>query len=146
MRYRTTLAVILMFWGCLMASPVFAEKPLPEERHAVVISTYDGDTFTAETRIWLGQILTTGVRLDGIDTPEIRGKCAQEKILAIEARHRSQELTRDGVILRNIRTGKYAKRVVADVYLPNGISLADTLISEGLGRPYDGGKRQSWCE
>lgn len=140
------LAVIFVFWACIMASPAFAEKPLPEERHAIVISTYDGDTFTAETRIWLGQVLTTSVRLDRVDTPEIRGKCQLEKDLAIKARDRSIELTGDGVILRNIRSGKYAKRVVADVYLPNGQGLADVLISEGLGRPYDGGKRESWCE
>ncbi len=139
------LAVILAFWACIMVSPAFAEPPLSEERHATVISTYDGDTFTAETRIWLGQVLTTGVRLDGIDTPEIRGKCQQEKDLAIKARDRSHELTAQGVILRDIRWGKYAKRVIADVYLKSGESLAELLISEGLGRPYDGGRRTSWC-
>jgi len=28
----------------------------------------------------------------------------------------------------------------------DGVNLADSLISNGLARPYDGGKRDGWCE
>jgi hypothetical protein len=32
------------------------------------------------------------------------------------------------------------------VVCADGVRLADVLIAEGLGRAYDGGKRESWCE
>lgn len=35
-------------------------------------------------------------------------------------------------------------RTLARVYL-DGRDLADLLIEAGLGRPYDGGRRASWC-
>ena len=36
--------------------------------------------------------------------------------------------------------------MLAHVYLKSGESLADLLIVNGYGRPYDGGTRQSWCD
>jgi micrococcal nuclease len=40
--------------------------------------------------------------------------------------------------------GKYF-RILADVYV-DGENLTDLLISAGHARPYDGGKREGWCE
>ena len=48
------------------------------------------------------------------------------------------------VQLTDVRPGKYAGRVIADVWV-NGRKLSDLLIAENLGRPYDGGRRQGWC-
>ena len=50
------------------------------------------------------------------------------------------------VTLRNVKLGKYAGRVVADVIIGDGRRLADVLIEAGLRRPYDVGARQGWCE
>ena len=49
------------------------------------------------------------------------------------------------VLLENVRHGKYAGRVVAGVLLDGGVSLAEKIISQGLGRKYHGGKRSGWC-
>ena len=49
------------------------------------------------------------------------------------------------VQITNVKHGKYAGRVVADV-LVGGKKLSDMLIAEGLGRPYEGGRRESWCQ
>lgn len=122
-----------------------ASEPLPNTYEARVISNYDGDTISVEVTVWVDQVLTTSVRVDGIDTPEIRGKCTEERVLAIKAKDRVFELVSPGLTLKKVRWGKYARRVVADVYLVSGDRLADVLIAEGLGRLYDGGKRQSWC-
>ena len=46
-------------------------------------SVYDGDTFTAYLP---GYDKAERVRVRGIDTPEIRGKCPSEKAAAIKAR------------------------------------------------------------
>lgn len=48
-----------------------------------VTSIYDGDTFTATIDGWLGIAgKNIGVRISGIDTPEMRGKCKKEIELA----------------------------------------------------------------
>lgn len=42
-----------------------------------------------------------------------------------------------------MQRGKYF-RFIADVYI-DGKNLANLLIEHNLARPYQGGKRQSWC-
>jgi len=49
------------------------------------------------------------------------------------------------VFLENVKYGKFAGRVVADVKLGSGDSLAAKIISQGLGREYHGGAREGWC-
>ncbi|TLU65715.1 thermonuclease family protein [Thalassotalea litorea] len=113
---------------------------------ASIVNVYDGDTFRANIAHWPDVIgNNTPIRINAVDTPEIRGKCAAEKQLAIQARDftREQLLKAELIELRNIERGKYF-RLVADVYL-DGQSLAQQLLSHGLARPYDGNKRQSWC-
>ena len=112
---------------------------------AVPYSIYDGDTFKARARIWVGVELSTSVRINGIDTPEIRGKCVEEKELALKAKRRLENLLVGDVQLRNVRNGKYAGRILADV-TANGVNVVDVLVREGLARRYDGGARESWCD
>ena len=55
------------------------------------------------------------------------------------------------VRIRNIRLGKYAGRIVADVEIKKTrsddfIDLKSFLISYGLAKPYDGGHKSSWCQ
>ena len=116
--------------------------PIP----ARVIRVIDGDTLLARARIWLGQQVETRVRVADIDAPEIRGKCPEESGLARRARDMVRTVVGDGeILLRNIRFGKFAGRVVAQVAAKDGTDLADTLIRAGLGRAYHGGKRRPWC-
>ena len=113
--------------------------PIP----AYTLRVVDGDTIKVRARIWLGQTMTTAIRVDGVDTPEIQGKCEAEKSAAQVALAFVERLPRE-VTLRNVRHGKYARRVVAKVWV-DGKNLARLLISEELGRAYDGGKRGGWC-
>lgn len=145
--FRTLMASIMAAAVFAIVAPLAASaaEGLQNEYQAKVIRNYDGDNITVEVSVWLDQVLTTSVRIDGINTPEIRGKCQVEKELAIKARNRTRELTAAGVTLNQVRWGKYAKRVVALVTLRDGRNLADVLIDEGHARPYSGGKRKSWC-
>lgn len=113
---------------------------------AIVLSVIDGDTIKARAEIWPGQTIVTSVRLDGVDTPELRGKCEGEKALARTAKARAAELMPVGkpVTLHHVRRGKYAGRVVARVTV-GGKDVAAILIAEGLGRPYHGERRRGWC-
>ena len=71
--------------------------------------------------------------------------CQAEKDLAIRARDFVREKVGGAVQIANVKHGKYAGRVVADV-LVGGEKLSDMLIAGGLGRPYEGGPRQGWCQ
>ncbi len=53
---------------------------------AGVFLRYDGDTLTVDAEPEPGLTARTSVRVDGIDTPEIRGGCPAEKALALQAR------------------------------------------------------------
>jgi endonuclease YncB( thermonuclease family) len=118
---------------------------------AAVIAVVDGDTLSVRAHIWLGQRVETLVRLAGVDAPELRGKCERERALAAQARDflrarlGPREAASGGVLLRDIRLGKYAGRVLARVQGPDGADLAELLLAEGLARRYAGRERPSWC-
>ena len=111
---------------------------------ALVLSVTDGDTFRARVPVWDNIDVVTAVRIRGIDTPEIKGKCPAEKAAALAAKERLTALLNGSVQLLHVEPDKYAGRVDADVTV-NGTSVAAILIAEGLARPYTGGARQGWC-
>ena len=89
------------------------------------------------------------IRVMGIDTPEKapRAQCDSEAALARKASAFTKDavanaLEVDVVILK---WDKYGGRVLGDVYLDHQ-SLAQSLISAGLARPYKGEAKSSWCE
>lgn len=113
---------------------------------ASVVYVYDGDTLTVDAFPWPGQTQRTRVRVHGIDTAEMRGKCPIEKEKARAAKARTIELAGKQVTLVDIHLGKYAGRVVASVILQDGRDLATVLIDDGFARPYSGkGPRKGWC-
>ncbi len=119
---------------------------IPGPVSALVVDVIDGDTVLVRARIWLGQEVETRVRLEGVDTPELRGKCQAARRLAREARAFVQAKV-DGrqVLLSDIQYGKYAGRVVARIQTPDGEDLTEALIEAGLGHAYDGARRAPWC-
>lgn len=130
----------------LLISALIAATTIQGPVLAKVERVYDGDTFTVEAYPWPGVETRASVRVNGVDTPELRGKCPEEKALAVKARDFVKDRVLGGdVFLSGVKYGKYAGRVVADVTLMSGENLAQLLINEGLGVPYDGGKRKSWC-
>ena len=127
------------------AGYVAAGETLEGPYEAAIVRVVDGDTLRVRARIWLGTDVELLVRIDGIDTPEIRGKCAREKELAARARRLTESLVAAGAVrLHDVRYGKYAGRVVARV-VADGEDIADLLLAAGLAHPYDGGARAPWC-
>ena len=113
---------------------------------ATVTRVYDGDTFSVVAAIWPDQTWAGSVRVNGVDTPEIRGQCPREKVLALAAREFTRQAVGERVTLHGVKLGKYARRVVADVETQRG-DLTEMLIRNGHGRPYDGkSARRGWCE
>ena len=72
---------------------------------------YDGDTCNA---IMLGvpdSIKKIKVRIRGIDTPEIKGKCENERKLALKAKDFINDLIKNSTVLylKDFEWGKYSK-------------------------------------
>ncbi|WP_245838114.1 thermonuclease family protein [Niveispirillum lacus] len=143
--------VALLMQGVVPSSAVSrVSGPLLARVTAVV----DGDTLAVRVTVWLDQEVTTRVRVDGIDTPESRSACAEEKRMAQEARQKLASLVAtategkgNGTIrLHDVEHDKFGGRVRARVTLADGTDLAQAMINAGHARPYQGGKRQPWCE
>ena len=85
------------------------------------------------------------IRINGIDTPELRGKCDKEKQLARLAKQFTVERLRaaKSIVLKNIKRGKYF-RLIADVYL-DGVNLGGLLIKSKHAVRYKGKTKQTWC-
>lgn len=112
-----------------------------------IVSVYDGDTFKVNIPEWpdiVGESIS--IRVDGIDTPEIRGTSENIKLLASEARQATASFLQMGAIeLRDLERGKYF-RITASVFAGD-TSLADVLIEKGLAKPYDGeSSRPTWTQ
>lgn len=129
-----------LFLCVFVFSPAFAVR-------AVVDRVLDGDTFAAKVLLEDDTQITVRVRVLGVDTPEINGLCQYEKDTALLAKNRTAQLLPVGSVveLSEIKDDKYLGRIDARVKTSNGQELAEILIKEKLGRPYDGGRRATWC-
>ena len=106
------IAATLLCW-----TPGAAAQTVP----VTVVSIYDGDTVTVMARPWLDMEIRTGVRIRGVNTPEIRSRCATaearsfERRKAREARSQLAELLDGAVVeIQNLGHDRYPRRVVAD--------------------------------
>ena len=138
---RYILITILSFLLNAQAAPQYGTVTVSK-----VISVYDGDTFRVNIDS-LPPIVGKNIpiRVNGVDTPEIRGKCQYEKNLALKARDfvRGKLANAKEIKLTNLQRGKYF-RVVANV-LVDGVSLEQELLDNELAYEYSGGKKLSWC-
>lgn len=134
----------LLFVNLLNADTNYGSISIDE-----VTSIYDGDTFRVNINSYpkiIGHKMS--VRLSNVDTPEIRGKCTQEKLLARKAKQFTVNFIRQAksLQLRNMRKDKYF-RIIADLYNQDNKNLANELIKNNLAVSYQGGKKlKDWCK
>ena len=152
-RRRVAFAIWLALASVVHSSVAVAAELLPGPVPARVLRVIDGDTIEVHARIWLGLELSVLVRIAGIDTPELRGRCDTERAAPQEAKAftaRSVGMTGSDepppITLRDIEFGKYANRVVVRVTTASGDDLGAALTAAGLARAYDGARRDPWCE
>jgi endonuclease YncB( thermonuclease family) len=115
-----------------------------------VIKVYDGDTITIASKLPFNEspLYRLSVRLNGIDTPEIKGKNEDEKTAAKNARDSLSALILNKYVsLKNIQSEKYG-RILAEVYLDD-VCLNEWMIKEKYAVKYDGGTKvapSSWLK
>lgn len=134
----------LIVAGLAGLAPATAD-PLPGPVPAEIVRVIDGDTLRVRAAVWINQTIEVSVRLAGVDTPEImRPECRAERIMADAAKSTVESLAGDTVQLRNIRHGKYAGRVVADIETASGEDLGAYLLS--AGQAVREGDHDPWCD
>jgi len=140
--------IILIYINILLC--IISQQTSLAETTIIVESltrVYDGDTIYVNIKDWhpvVGRNMP--VRIAHIDTPEIRGKCAQEVVLAIKARQHLKKLAANAkkIELFNVKRDMYF-RLLADVSI-DGVDLGRDLLSKGMAVPYEGGtKEKNWC-
>jgi endonuclease YncB( thermonuclease family) len=116
---------------------------IPPITSGKVVKVYDGDTFTLAAKLpnTDGPVYRFSVRLNGIDTPEIKGKTATEKELAKRARDALSSLIMNKIIiLKNVETEKYG-RLLAEVYVDD-ININNYMVDNKYAVKYDGGTKE----
>jgi endonuclease YncB( thermonuclease family) len=139
-------AAAIIFAALLPLAAVAAAEIGPLEAESDYV--FDGDTFSAKVNMENGARISVRVRIRNMDAPELHGECDYETNLADKSKARLTQLMPKGtkVMLSKIKDDKYLGRIDALTALPDGRDAGDILVSEGLARPYSGGKRKSWCE
>jgi endonuclease YncB( thermonuclease family) len=121
----------------VLPTPVYA---------ASVVRIIDGDTFVARVRVRPGNDVETHVRLRDIDAAELHARCRKELRLALAARTALERLLADGrVTLSRVGRDKYPGRIDATVATRDTADVSAAMLRGGYARPYDGGRRGSWC-
>jgi len=142
--WRIEMKKLLSFLaGCLLAGTVTAQVCGTIKITGVV----DGDTLRAEIVGMYSPLNRVLIRIAGIDTPEIRGHCPQEKELAQSAKkYLSQKLLETRAItMGTMEWDKYGGRILADVYF-EGQDVGKMMINAGFAMPYSGSKKgEHWC-
>ena len=107
----------------------------------------DGDTLKVKNNALpdiFGRNLS--IRVRGLDTPELRGKCSHEKKLAVRSKDFCSFLMKnaENIEFKNLERGKFF-RVVADVHIDSK-NYANQMIFNDHGRVYSNTKKNNWCD
>ena len=141
--------IIVLLLSLLLCNALYSyAESYGDYQGAIYLQNYDGDTIRFDLPKYppiAGDDIR--VRVNGIDTPEIKGNCEKEKYDAQQAKEMVADILKDAeqITLKNMKRGKYF-RIAADVIV-DGENLADILIETGVAVRYDGGKKtHKWCE
>jgi micrococcal nuclease len=117
------------------------DNPPPAASEAADMRVIDGDTIE-------DRAANITYRLVNIDTPETgsRARCAAERALGDQATVEARTLVTQAQRLEMRPTGRLDRygRTIAFVLI-DGRDLGETLIAEGLARPWRG-RREPWCD
>lgn len=147
MRLKTLSTVLLVscFWSSLCLA---ANKTYGEINDAKYVNNYDGDTITVDlpgVHPLFGYNIT--VRINGIDTPERKGKCAKEKALAMKAKSIVSETLANAKDIKLVDVGRDKYFRINATVIADGVDIGALLLKSGLAVPYDGGtKTKNWCK
>jgi len=108
----------------------------------------DGDT--VEIVFLHGGTIPTkiAIRIDGVDTPELRGKTDLEKRAAVFVKEKVEELLNDQktIEVKFIKWDKYGNRIVGDILCNQEHYLSHFLLLNGYAQVYNGRRKDQWIQ
>jgi len=112
---------------------------------AEVIRVVDGDTLDASISLGFNTYVKKRIRFQGFNAPESRTRDLEEKKRGLAAKDRVKEILKENnnkFLLKSHGVGKYG-RCLGEIFVETlgDNSLQKTLINEGHGVEYNGGKR-----
>ncbi len=120
--------------------------PLRAAHPVDVLRVLDGDTFEARVHLWPGLDVTTKVRLRGIDAPELKARCGEERVKAETARLALKAMLDQGDVgISRVTLDKYGGRVLAEASSRATPDVSASLLDGGHVRRYAGARRETWC-
>ena len=125
---------------------------VPPVNGGYVVKVYDGDTITIASKLPImpieqQPIYRFSVRLNGIDTPEIKGSGEEEKACATRAKEfMAEHVLFKHVRLENVSMEKYG-RLLATVISQENKNMNELMVEKRFAVKYDGGTKicpKSW--
>jgi endonuclease YncB( thermonuclease family) len=145
-----------------ISTPMFTLSGI--KTYARLVDVYDGDTITCVFNIFGDNYYKFNLRLNGIDTAELKNKDLIDKDKALEARHKIlsvcckkynlkkdcsrhdiQNYLKDNIITVWIECLDFDKygRILVDIYKEkNDICLSEILLNCNLAYKYNGGTKE----
>jgi micrococcal nuclease len=115
---------------------------VPKIKQCKVIKVYDGDTITVAAFLKGDpECYKFQVRLNGIDSPEMRGSSENEKKHAIISRNALSDQILNQIITLDVKGNEKYGRLLADV-LYNGKNMNEWMVQNGYAVKYDGGTKK----
>ena len=141
-----------MILASLFSLPATSKDKRPEHLWPIpaeVLRVIDGDTVVVNAYVWpMLTIEGASIRVLGIDTPELHGKCVREKAMAKQAKELMTQAFPAGTLVQllGVKPDKYGGRFNARVLSANGQSWAQLLFDADLAAAYDGqDPKRDWC-
>lgn len=119
----------------------FAQTTYQASQYRVI----DGDSVQMTMTVYPGIEVSDNFRIEGIDAPELRGKCEEEKGLANTAKAALSGLLADADILLVTVFGKDKYGRPLALLHADDTEVGAWMIEQGYARPYDGKARGTWC-
>lgn len=110
----------------------------------VAFDNYDGDSFDLTLDLGFELVLHQKCRIEGIDTPEMRGGTDDSKAAAVLARDTARAFVADAMadggaqFVSETYKGKYGRPLGDILRRRDGVSMRAELLAQRLGVPYHG--------
>jgi|SaaInlStandDraft_6_1057023.scaffolds.fasta_scaffold111025_1 micrococcal nuclease len=138
--------LIGLFLILFLPSPVMGQSDYGEYGGAILVNIYDAKTFVMNLPEYpplIGEMIT--VKIGGIETPKLKGKCKRESQLAAKAKKFTEKALKNAELidLTNMKRGKFFK-IIADI-LVNDEDFAGRLVEKGYAVKIKK-KTHNWCK
>jgi endonuclease YncB( thermonuclease family) len=112
---------------------------------AKIVRVMDANTLKLNVAVWPGQVNQIILKVADIETPQTKGFCETERLMAREARAFTNSFLGRSVLLEDLQLSQKEGVYTATVKNDRGDDLARALMDAGYAVKFDEQKRSNWC-